>query len=134
MNESRETVRVFGSELEAHLARTLLEKHAIDSTVLRISRYRAMAGGGYGLRVPHDRLKEARRLLGELNNPVDMDEYIDADEPGHRRCPRCSSVNISAVPLPTKWFVMTFLSAGLLLFFLKRDWNCRKCGHHWRTR
>ena len=61
----------------------------------------------------------------------DMDEYVDADDDSHRRCPSCRSVNLKVAPLPssTLWFSVALL--GLPLLFIKRDWTCAKCGHEW---
>jgi len=132
MNEAHETVKTFSNELEATLARSKLAEGGIEATVHRYSRYRAMAGGGYVLKVPVARLDEARRLLGALDTGIDMDEYVDADEPSYRRCPVCGSVNVDTRPLDGRQVLWVLVSVGFYLLAAKRDRRCRKCGAHWR--
>jgi len=127
----RETVKAFRNELEAHLARTVLKQKGIAATVHRYSRYRAISGGGYVLKTAPCDAEKARKIGGTVDDEVDMDEYVDSDDTSYRRCPECNSVNIKARPLSGKLAVLTFLTAGLVLLFLKRDWTCKRCGHQW---
>lgn len=129
---TRETIETFRNELEAHLARTTLNQEGIAATVHRYSRYKAMSGGGYVLKVDSRDAAKAREIIGGPNDEVDMDEYVDSDDTSYRRCPECTSVNVTARPLSGKLTILSLLTVGLLLMFLKRDWTCKKCGHQWR--
>jgi len=131
VKQPRETIRAFSNEMQAHLARSMLKRAGIAATVQRHSRYKAMTGGGYRLKTAPRDVEEARRILSTLDEAVDMDEYVDADDRSYRRCPACNSVNVWADPLPKRLVVWVVLTAGLLLLFLKRDWSCVKCGHTW---
>lgn len=132
MAEQRTTVQTFGTEAEAHLAAGHLARKGIKATVTCGSRYKAMGGGGYGLRVLPNDVDEARRILVTTDGEIDMDEYVDADDRRYRRCPACNSVNIEATPLARRDRATATFTAGLALLFLKRDRHCRKCGHIWR--
>ena len=124
----KELVREFASETEAYLACSLLEQHGIAATVHRYSRYRAMAGGGYHLKVPKGQGRQAKALLGTPGD-IDMDEYADADDTRYRRCPECASVNVDSAALPPKQWLLNVLLLGRL----PRGRHCRKCGHDWRA-
>lgn len=126
------TVKSFSSEAEAHLARTKLAGARIPATVHRFSRYRAMASGGYLLKVRAQDLKKAKAILDKINPHVDMDEYVDKKDDAYVRCPQCKSVNVLTDPLPGKllWLVIALL--GIPLLFMRRGRKCRKCGHTWR--
>lgn len=126
------TVQSFSSEIEAHLARTMLKSAGIEATVHRFSRYRAMAAGGYVLKVAPPQFKRASKILEKMAQPVDMDEYISSDDESVRRCPSCQSANVEARPLPAKLLALGILGLGVPLLFIKRDRTCRKCGHTWR--
>ena len=128
----REVVKTFKNGLQAHLARTKLKQEGIAATVHRHSRYRAMSGSGYLLKAASCDAGKAREILSAVETEVDMDEYVDRDDTSHRRCPECNSVNVMAGPLSGRRSILTFLTAGLFLLFLKRDWTCKKCGHQWR--
>lgn len=119
--------------MEAHLAKSFLERHGLKALVSRHSRYKAMAGGGYLLRTPADEAESAAALLDSAAGGVDMDEYVDPEDRSVRRCPECQSVNVHAAPLPARLLWPALLTLGLLTFFIKRDWMCGKCGCHWRA-
>ena len=131
MSGGNPTVRSFKSETEAHLARSKLASMGIEATVHRFSRYRAVASGGYLLKVRPSDLSRARGILKKLDRDVDMDEYVSSDDESYARCPQCHSVNVTVEPLSGKLLALTVLFAGIPLFFLKRDRRCRKCGHTW---
>ncbi|MDQ1256727.1 MAG: hypothetical protein QG656_1326 [Candidatus Hydrogenedentes bacterium] len=126
------TIRTFGSEIEAHLARTELETHGIKAAVHKFSRYRAIAGGGYLLKVSEEFASRAQKILSKHDAPVDMDEYISSGDDSYTRCPECHSVNVDKTPLTTGMFLLTVACLGLPLLFIQRDCACRKCGHAWR--
>ncbi len=133
MIENKLTVRSFKSETEAHLARTKLANMGIEATVHRFSRYRAVASGGYVIKVRHQHLKRAQAILAKLDKEVDMDEYISSDDDSYVRCPKCQSVNINKLPLGKLVLAGCIVLMGIPLLFLKRDRQCRKCGHAWRS-
>jgi hypothetical protein len=132
LSDDKLTVRSFRSETEAHLARTKLATMGIEGTVHRFSRYRAVAAGGYVLKVSHVHLKRAQAILSKLDTEVDMDEYVSADDDSYVRCPKCRSVNITTEPLPGKVLGLSLVLLGIPLLFLKKDRQCRKCGYAWR--
>lgn len=128
------TLRSFSSEMEACLAQSKLASEGIAATVHRFSRYRAMAKGGWLLKVDAQSLGRARGILRHLDREIDMDEYVDVDDDSYRRCPVCHSVNVVVKPLERCMAIWAALSLGVLLLFLERDWSCRKCGHAWCSR
>jgi len=132
MPNDLETVKTFKSEMEAHVARSKLESAGIMATVNRFSRYRALASGGYLLKVRPADLKKALAIFAKLDGEVDMDEYVSSDDDTYDRCPECDSVNVKAAPLPLPLLALSILGAGIPLLFIKRDWKCRKCSHEWR--
>jgi predicted Zn-ribbon and HTH transcriptional regulator len=133
MPEERVTLRGYSSEAEAQLAASHLQHAGIKATVARLSRYRAMGGGGYNLRVlPADSAK-AQGILKALDREVDMDEYVDPGDKSYRRCPACNSVNIHTAPLSPTQRAKTITTAGIALLFLKRPRTCKKCGNTWQA-
>lgn len=125
------TLRSFKTEMDAHLAMGKLASEGIRASVHRFSRYRAMAGGGYQLKVPQEDLHRARAILGAITQDVDMDEYVSDDDDSYVRCPQCGSVNVTTAPLRGTALGLAIASAGVALLFLKRERSCRKCGHAW---
>jgi hypothetical protein len=125
------TVKSFKSEVEAHLAQSKLKSVGISADVNRFSRYRAMASGGYTVRVDPKDLKRARAVLDKIDHDVDMDEYISSDDDTYRRCPKCDSVNVEAERLAGGKLWMSILLIGIPLIFMKRNYTCRKCQHGW---
>ena len=130
--EDKDTVKSFKSEMEAHLARSKLAASGIKATVHRFSRYRALASGGYLLKVRPDQAARARAILKRFDSDVDMDEYVSSDDETYERCPKCQSVNIHAEPLPPRQWWLSMLLLGIPLLLVKRDWKCDKCSHTWR--
>jgi hypothetical protein len=126
------TLKSFSSEAEARLAQGLLTSRGIESGVHRFSRYRAMASGGWQLKVAEFDQKRAAAVLNEAAGPVDMDEYVDPDDSSYRRCEKCGSVMITAAPLPNRLKLLAAIGLGIPLFFIPRNWTCSKCRHTWR--
>lgn len=125
------TIRSFASEPEASLAADFLIQKGIKATVGRVSRYKAMSGGGYSLRVPRDQSASARKKLDAVSQEIDMDEYVDADDTRIPRCPSCGTVNIVTTPLQGRDKTLAVLSLGIALLFLPREHHCNKCDHGW---
>lgn len=119
------------SEAEAHLASSLLESSGIKASVHRFSRYRAIAGGGYLVKVSPRDLGRAKSILKKTDRETDMDEYVSDDDDSYTRCPKCNSVNITVTPLAGAALWLTVLLIGIPLLFIKRGHKCRKCGHAW---
>jgi len=132
MKKENVTVRMFKSEIEACLLKHKLELEGLHPTVHSHSRYKAMAGAGVLVKVPPEEEGKALVLLAKMDKPIDMDEYVDADDASHARCPECGSVNIAARPLSAAEKRQAVLSLGVCLLFQRRDWNCQKCGYEWR--
>jgi len=131
MSSDNTTVKTCRSETEAHLARSLLESAGIKATVHRFSRYRAIAGGGFLLKVHPKDLKRARAVLDKIDHEVDMDEYISSDDGTYRRCPKCDSANVEVKRLTGEKLWVAIFLIGIPLLFMKREYTCRKCGHGW---
>ena len=128
------TVKTFSSETEAHLARSLLATHGIQATVHRFSRYRAIAAGGWLLKVNFRDIQRAQLILKSTEKEVDMDEYVDPDDPAYRHCPACQSVRVTAEPLHGMRLLVAILFLGIPLLIIPRQWSCKKCGHTWEGR
>lgn len=124
-------LKTFRSEAEASVAQTRLAAEGIPASVERFSRYRAMAGGGFTVQVPTGQVARARMIL-QLDNEIDMDEYVSGDDETYVRCPACSSVNVRTAPLKGGYLLLALFSVGVALFFMKRDRTCAKCGHVWK--
>jgi len=134
MASHTETVMSFKSEMEAELARSKLASVGIESGVHRFSRYRALASGGYQLKVAVADLARAHAVLNKVvQTAIDMDEYASSDDDTYARCPTCRSVNVEARPLSTPVCLLSIILLGIPFLFISRDWSCRKCGYSWRT-
>lgn len=119
------------SETEAHLAQSMLESAGVRAFVNRFSRYRAMSGGGYLVKVHARDVNRAKSILRKTNKEIDMDEYVSDDDDTYRRCPKCDSVNVVVAPLTGSRLWVTVLLIGIPLLFFSRDYSCRKCKHAW---
>ncbi|MBI2424215.1 MAG: hypothetical protein HYV27_15395 [Candidatus Hydrogenedentes bacterium] len=127
-----ELVGAFSNEMEAKLVQGMLKEQGIPSTVHRFSRYRAMGGGGYTLKTAPEFKKRAEQFIqSKKGGPVDMDEYVDADDRSYRRCPQCNSVNVSADAYTGRQWVLGACTLGIGLAFVKRNWRCAKCKESW---
>ena len=131
MSTDTTTVKTCKSETEAHLAMSLLASAGIKANVHRFSRYRAIAGGGYLVKVSPKDIGRARSILKKTDRETDMDEYISSDDDSYTRCPKCNTVNVDAEPLAGARFWLTVLLIGIPLLFMKRKHTCRKCGYEW---
>lgn len=127
-----ETLGLFKSEFEARAVCARLEAEGLHPRMNRQGRYRAMTGG-VAVEVDGREAVIARKILGDLNAPVDLDEYVDRDDPGYRRCPACGSANVDMTPLGGGQTLAAVLTLGAALFFIPRACSCRKCGHGWNA-
>ncbi len=125
------SIRSFGSETEASLAADFLVRKGIKATVGKISRYKAMAGSGYALRVPVKQAASARKYLESIPADIDMDEYVDENDTSVPRCPACNTVNVTVAPHAGRNRALALFTLGIASFFLTRDYHCNKCGHAW---
>jgi len=131
MSSDNTTVKTCKSEAEAHLAQSMLESAGIKAGVHRFSRYRAIGGGGYLVKVGPRDLARARAILKKTDRETDMDEYVSSDDDSYKRCPKCDSVNVDVEPLAGATLWLTVLLIGIPLLFMKRNYTCRKCKHAW---
>ena len=127
-------LRRYPESASACLVMGMLAQEGIPATVHRVSRYKAMGGSGYILRVNESDLARAEKLIKKADTGIDMDEYVDADDRSYRRCPQCRTVMIERAPL--KWWqrslAVATLGAGYLL--VQKHFHCRKCGETWYSR
>lgn len=122
----------FRSLTEAGLAQTKLASEGIACEVPeRHSRYRALGGGGVSVYVLREDYERAASLLDLGESWVEMDEYIDADDLRVARCPSCGSASVLCMALPLRQWALCVILMGIPLLFVRRRWNCRKCGHDW---
>jgi hypothetical protein len=126
-----EYIGSYKSAFEAQSAAMKLESEDIPAVVVSEGRYAGLAGG-YRVRVEQEDAERAREMLFSGSGEIDMDEYVDPDDRSYTRCPGCNSVNVSARPLSGTQATMSILTLGIALYFLPRDWTCKKCGHAWR--
>jgi len=126
-----ETLKAFRDEASASLARDWLVRQDIDAAVVRFSRYRGMAGGGYFVKVAAADLPRAQALMDEVDRGIDLDEYVDPDDTSYRHCPHCGSANVSVAPLEGAAHLLAMATMGLYLLFARRDCRCAKCGAEW---
>jgi hypothetical protein len=122
---------VFTSEFEAQAVCHRLEAEGIAARMNRQGRYRGFVGA-IAVEVDEADGAKAREVLGDLDSPTDMDEYVDANDRHYRHCPACQTANVDMAPLTEGKVWLIMLSFGLAALFMKRDCRCRKCGHTWR--
>ncbi|MBX3179136.1 MAG: DUF2007 domain-containing protein [Candidatus Hydrogenedentes bacterium] len=133
MSEMVELQR-YPNSAHAALVRGRLAQDGIDARMLRGSRYQAMGGSGWILRVPTEDLARARAIIDSISAEIDLDEYIDPRDQSRRRCPACRSVMLSRAPLAGWRRGVAWATLGLALPFLEKLFQCRKCGQAWRAR
>jgi predicted Zn-ribbon and HTH transcriptional regulator len=124
-------IGVFTSEFEAQAVCHRLDAEDIAARMNRQGRYRGFVGA-IAVEVDAEDEAKAREILGDINAPADMDEYVDADDKRIKRCPACHSANVDMAPLTEAQTWLLVLTLGIASLFFKRDCRCRKCGHAWR--
>ncbi len=124
-------IGVFTSEFEAQAVCHRLDAEGIAARMNRQGRYRGFTGS-IAVEVDAEDEVKAREVLGDINSPADMDEYIEPDDKRYKHCPACQSANVDMAALTEgqTWLIM--LTVGIASLFFKRNCRCRKCGHAWR--
>lgn len=124
----------FPNSAAAYLVKSRLGQDGITASVRRGSRYQAMGGSGWIVRVSPAQLAQARAILDRTNPEIDMDEYVDENNRAYRHCPACRSVMLEQRPLTGRQRLVAVLSLGVGLWFITRHFRCRKCGNVWDGR
>lgn len=127
-------VGTYPESASAHLALSKLNAEGIEGHIHRVSRYQAMAGHGYVLRVAAADSARASAILERYRGPVDLDEYVDTDDASYRRCPSCKSVMIQRGPYTVAQRLALVLTLGVASYVIVKDFRCTKCGQAWRDR
>lgn len=125
------TIGVFTSEFEAQAVCHRLDAEDIAARMNRQGRYHGFTGA-IAVEVNEADEAKAREILGDVNKPVDMDEYVAPGDKAYRHCPACQTANVDVAPLTEGKVWLTMLTFGIAALFMKRDCRCRKCGHAWR--
>jgi hypothetical protein len=125
-------VHTLKTQLEANLAYSALEAHGLEVKLQAYRMARFKDAGVFNILVRKADLEDARTILKPEDDFVDMDEYVDPDDDTYPRCPKCNSVNIETVPLERDLKKLVLLTLGFALLFMRRNWECRKCGQEWR--
>lgn len=122
-SSAMKTVARYRDPVQAHLARGLLEASNIDAFVLDDHLvganwlYSAAIGG---VRLYVDDENEAA-ALEVLASPL---EIAEEDEP----CPACGSSEFETSRY-SLWSIVPALLTSSPLFFPRRSWRCKRCGH-----
>ncbi len=124
-------IGVFTSEFEAQAVCHRLDAEDIAARMNRQGRYHGFTGA-IAVEVDAEDEAKAREILGDANEPVDMDEYVEPADKRYRHCPECHTANVDMTPLTEGRVWLTMITFGLASLFMKRDCRCRKCGHSWR--
>ncbi len=130
-NMSMVVISVFTSEFEAQALCHRLEAEDIAARMNRQGRYHGFTGT-IAVEVDSEDEAKAREIMGDVDTPTDMDEYVEPADKRYRHCPECHTANVDVAPLTEGAVWLMILSFGLSSLFLKRDCRCRKCGHTWR--
>jgi hypothetical protein len=135
------TVQVFPTTLEAHAARTKLESEGIeaflaDEHTLGANPGYSIAMGGVRLQVHPADFERAEKVLREESKLEPGDEGEPVPDPRFplRRCPSCGSEDVNYDRFSHPIAALTWLVLNFPLPWLKRTWNCRSCGHNWKTK
>ncbi len=124
-------IGVFTSEFEAQAVCHRLDAEGIAARMNRQGRYQGFTGA-IAVEVDEADEAKAREILGDADEPVNMDEYVAPGDKAYRRCPVCQTANVDVAPLTEGKVWLMILTLGFSTLFLKRDCRCRKCGHTWR--
>ena len=130
MNDTLETVQVYGAQMDAELARMLLESHEIpafiiDGQMVSTNSLLSNAIGGIRLQVRHDDLHRAKEILTESA----AKKTAEAGDWGV--CTSCGSTQLEP-RRHTRGVFLTILLFGFPLWFARTRLYCRACGYSMR--
>jgi len=136
MSEKLVTVAAFSLAIEADLARTKLESEGIECVVadehtVTMNWLYSNAVGGVKLKVWESDLQSAREILEQ--EPI-TEEGSKNEAARHKElhCPGCGSTDVYFERFSRRLAFASWILLSFPLPFLKKKWNCRKCGHEWR--
>lgn len=133
------TIAAFSYPIEAHLARTMLEREGIrvfvaDEYTVTVNWLYSNLVGGVKLQVRESDRAAAVEVLERAAVPMEEIEDEADVETGEPRCPRCDSSDVAFELFNRRLLFASWLLLGFPLPFLRRKWFCRACGHRWRAR
>jgi hypothetical protein len=123
------TIAAFIHPIEAHLAKTKLasvgiESFLADEHIASMDWHFSNAVGGIKLKVDGSAAERAVRVLGGVH----FEEGIGLKEDKGPLCIMCNSPGVHTPGL------LSLLASFLPLPYVKRRWECRRCGHRWEAR
>ncbi|MBN2497768.1 MAG: DUF2007 domain-containing protein [Deltaproteobacteria bacterium] len=149
MPEDREyrlvTVATFADNVQAGLMRERLESEGIaafipDEHAAQLTGI-PNAFGGIRLQVFEPDEREAERIIGAESDPlaeqaIELENQLDPDQRtawagDDPICPACKSDLVFTADYRIGQLLVSMLLLGLPLLFIRRDLECRSCGHRW---
>ncbi|MCP4547505.1 MAG: DUF2007 domain-containing protein [bacterium] len=136
MSDKFVAVQAYSQPLEADIARSALEAAGIPATVadtnlVNMNWLFSNAVGGVKLLVPESYAEEARAVL---TGEADIQTEAPAELPDLNVCPECGGSNTIDTRRGRRWTFLTWLLAGVPLFYPPKGFRCRDCGSVWRER
>lgn len=124
------TIAAFNMPHQAHLAKARLEAEGIpaflrDEHLIGMNMFLSPALGGVKVQVPEEHSESAKKIIF-TDHSEELSELFEEDPPV--LCPQCGSPSTFLL-LGNPWIaVLSFLLAGLPLFFLQNKQKCKACG------
>lgn len=126
---------------KAYLAKSILDEHEIFSFIenehiTTANPFLTNAVGGIRLMInEQDKEKVAEILkldIEEEENTTDVIEEKQIATEKETLCPKCNSTNNRKEDVSAPAFVISILTLGFPIPFLKRKYHCFDCGHEWK--
>lgn len=149
------TIATFSELHEAHIFRTFLSEHHIqsfiaDEHIVSANWLYTSAVGGVRVSVRHQDTTQAEGLVKEHHDmlqgdasPIDWasvdpswaeDEPSLVQTPSKYTCSKCGCTQGYYEAFDRRMAILSVMLLGIPLPFLSRTWICDKCGHRWKNK
>jgi len=126
----------------AYLVKNILEENGIFSfieneNITTANPFLSNAVGGIRLMINENDIEKAAEILKENFQEDSQQENISEDILEKEtnieiHCPKCNSINTRKEDVSAAAFVISILTLGFPIPFLKRKHHCFDCGNEWK--
>ena len=136
------TIRTFSQAMEAHIVRSRLEAEGIQSFVadehtVDANWLYSNAIGGVKLQVHRADVPQVQEVLARQTGGLEPDALVGEGQPSEDQpsvtCPHCGSDQVHYVRYARRALYLSWVLLQFPLPFLRRRWECRECGRHWKV-
>lgn len=138
MNDNIICYAVYNDLTNAYLVKNILEETDVFSfieneNITTANPFLANAVGGIRLMINENDFEKAKQILNEISpEESEAEETLEKQTIIETYCPECNSTNTRKEDVSAAAFVISILTLGFPIPFLKRKYHCFNCGHEWK--